>query len=123
MVRLYLTSQRIILRSEVMIRCTFTSFLLILVVCTFCGKEFKSLSHHVWRYKDKIKGNRDTDQDDATDGKDAAVSPQSLSSPNQTCSTITCSCGKICSGRKGLKMHHRSCRVIKGLAGETFEIH
>ena len=83
MVRLYLTSQRTVLRSEVMIRCTFTSFLLTLVVCTFCGKELKSLGRHIWHCKDKIKGNKDTDLDDATDGKDAAVSPQSFSSPNQ----------------------------------------
>jgi len=35
---------------------------------------------------------------------------------------INCSCGKMCNGLKGLKMYQRSFRVIKGLAGETFEI-
>jgi len=29
--------------------------------------------------------------------------------------------GNMCNGRKGLKMHQCSCRVIKGLAGETLE--
>ena len=30
---------------------------------------------------------------------------------------------KICNGLRGLKMHQRSCRVIKGLEEETFESH
>ena len=53
---------------------------------------------------------------------DAETSPKSLSSTSRNPPTVNCSCGKMCHGLKGLKMHQRSCRVIKGLAGETFEI-
>ena len=37
------------------------------------------------------------------------------------CSHIKCSCGKMCKGFRGLKMHQRSCRVISDLEGEVFE--
>ena len=41
--------------------------------------------------------------------------------PSSTCVSVKCSCGKICNGQRGLKMHQRSCRVIKDFSGETFE--
>ena len=36
------------------------------------------------------------------------------------CSHIKCSCGKVCKGIRGLKMHQRSFRVINDLEGEVF---
>ena len=99
LLRLYLTSQRIILRSEVTIGCTLTSFLLIFFVCTFYDKE----GCYIRRCKDKLKSTKEKDQDYATDEKDVAVFPQNLSSPSHNCSTITCSCRKFFSGHKGVK--------------------
>ena len=91
-----------------MVRYTFTTILLILVVCSFCGKEFKSLGRHVWRCKEKIKGNKEKYQDDATDDMDTETSPKSLSSTSRNPPTINCSCRKMCNGLKGLKMQQRS---------------
>ena len=105
-----------------MVGYAFTTILLVLVVCSFCGKDFKSLGRHVWRCKEQIKGNKEKDQDDALDDMDAETSPKSLSSTSRNPPTVNCSCGKMCNGLKGLKMHQRSCRVIKGLAAEAFEI-
>ena len=105
-----------------MVRYAFTTILLVLVVCSFCGKDFKSLGRHVWRCKEKIKGNKEKDQGDAPDDMDAETSPKSLSSTSRNPPTVNCSCRKMCNGLNGLNMHQRSCRVIKGLAGETFEI-
>ena len=41
-------------------------------------------------------------------------------SPNN-CHSMKCCCGKICKGIRGLKMHQRTCRVVKDLTEETFE--
>ena len=105
-----------------MVRYTFTTTLLVLLVCSFCGKEFKSLGHHVWRCKEKSKGNKEKDQDDAPDDMDAETSPKSLSSTSRNPPTVNCSCRQMCNGFNGLKMHQHSCRVINGLAGEIVEI-
>jgi len=35
---------------------------------------------------------------------------------------IKCSCGKICKGVKGLKMHQRRCRVIEGLSEDQVAV-
>ena len=46
----------------------------------------------------------------------------SLSPSN--CHSVKCCCGKTCKGIcgiRGLKMHQRTCRVIKDLTEETFE--
>ena len=44
-----------------------------------------------------------------------------ISENPSNCSHIKCSCGKVCKGLRGLKMHQRSCRVISDLEGEVFE--
>jgi len=43
----------------------------------------------------------------------------SLSPSN--CHSVKCCCGKMCKGIRGLKMHQRTCRVVKDLTEETFE--
>ena len=37
------------------------------------------------------------------------------------CTDVKCCCGKVCNSLRGLKMHQRSCRVIKGLENETYQ--
>ena len=37
------------------------------------------------------------------------------------CSEVRCCCGKVCNGLRGLKIHQRSCRVLKGLEQETLD--
>ena len=84
---------------------TFATILLVLVACSFWGTEFKSLGHHVLRCKQKIKGNKEKDEDDATDDMGAETSPKSLSSTSRNPPTINFSCGKLCNSLKGVKMH------------------
>ena len=96
-----------------MVRYTFAAT--IVVVCSFYGKEFKSLGRHVWSCKEKMTGNKEKDQDNVTDEMDAETSPKSLSSPRRNPPSINCSCRNVCNGLKGFKMHQHSSRVIKGL--------
>ena len=123
LLRLYMSSCSIISWCEVMVPYSFTAILLVLVMCSFCGRHFKSLGRQIWHCREKIKRNKDREQHDATGNMDIVMSPQSLFSPSTNSSTINCSCRKVCNGLKGLKMHQHSCQVIKGLADETCEIH
>ncbi len=79
---------------------------LVLAVCSFCEVDFKCLGRHVYRCKYKPKNKKSADE---------TVQPLlDINSSNKN-NFITCSCGKKCKGLRGLKMHHRSCRVIKDL--------
>ena len=53
-----------------------------------------------------------------TEAKIANISTQTPSN----CHHVTCCCGKVCKGLRGLKMHQRNCRAIKDVHGETFEV-
>ena len=109
-----------------MFRYGFTSILLLFVICSFCGGEFKSLGRHAWRCKEKLRSNGNGEPSfrsysDALATSIATACENSKSVSN--CSEIKCCCGKLCNGLRGLKMHQRSCRVIKDLEEETFESH
>ena len=51
----------------------------------------------------------------------ATIANVSTSTPS-TCHNVTCCCGTVCKGLRGLKMHQRNCRAIKDLHGEIFEV-
>ena len=77
--------------------------LALFIVCSFCGKDFQSLSGHSWRSKKKCST------------PDEVSIPTLQDDPGQVCqqNMVKCSCGKECKGVKGLKMHQRRCRVIE----------
>jgi len=52
---------------------------------------------------------------------EATITNVNTSTPSN-CHNVTCCCGKVCKGLRGLKMHQRNCRAIKDLHGETFEV-
>ena len=43
--------------------------------------------------------------------------PESIKVVTNGCKNVNYSCRKQCKGRKGLKAHQRSCRIIQGLHG------
>ena len=83
--------------------------------CSYCGKDFAVLGWHPWRCTKRMPNNvgstntRDfmTD-DDVEQGNGANV--------------IKCSCGKMCKGVKGLKIHQRCCRVVEGLSEDQVAV-
>ena len=100
----------------------------VMVICSFCGDNFKSLGRHSWRCKkkmnfntgDNLNGNQQSQQQSHSQVLlDSGNTNTSLSPSN--CHSVKCCCGKICKGIRGLKMHHRTCRVVKDLTDETFE--
>ena len=99
-----------------MFRCSLASCLLVFIVCSFCGKDFKSLGRHVWRCKEKGKlNNKDKNNNARVTSNGENTIPMAATCvelPSSITSTMKCSCGKVCNGRRGLKMHH----------AETFEI-
>ena len=52
---------------------------------------------------------------------EAAIANLNTSAPSN-CHHVTCCCGQVCKGLRGLKMRQRNCRAIKDLYGETFEV-
>ena len=100
----------------------------VMVICSFCGDDFKSLGRHSWRCKkkmnftngDNFNGNQQSQQQSHSQVLlDSGNTNTSLSPSN--CHSVKCCCGKICKGIRGLKMHQRTCRVVKDLTEETFE--
>ena len=88
------------------------SFATVLVICSFCGEDFKVLGRHSWRCKAKVKDPQTKD----------SSQPSIEILPNNepvVSSEVTCCCGKKCKGHRGLKMHQRSCRTIHGLNGDS----
>ena len=85
--------------------------LLFLVICSYCGKEFTTLGRHTWRCKQRITESSNLSNQDDSENTDNLQQIDSSS-------TIKCCCGKLCKGKRGLKMHQRSCRVINGLNKE-----
>ena len=97
-----------------MIRTSLLALLWITVVCSWCGKDFVSLSRHAWRCRSKIHNENTYSASDDTIGM---KSTQPVIATNE----VKCSCGKKCKGLRGLKAHQRSCRVINGLPAELLE--
>ena len=92
--------------------------------CLFRSIGFH-FGRHVWRCKEKGKLNNKDKNNHAhvtSNGENTIpMAATCVESPSSITSTMKCSCGKVCNGRRRLKMHQHSCRVIIGLFGETFE--
>ena len=100
----------------------------VMVICSFCGDDFKSLGRHSLRCKkkmnftngDNFNGNQQSQQQSHSQVLlDSGNKNISLSPSN--CHSVKYCCGKIYKGIRGLKMHQRTCRVVKDLAEETLE--
>ena len=107
-----------------MLRYSLMLLFLVLAICSFCGKDFVSLGRHSSRCKSKLHMNEESFGNSAQQTRqnaEATIANVNMSTPSNCCN-VTCCCGKVCKGLRGLKMHQRNCRAIKDLHGETFEV-
>ena len=85
----------------IMIRTNLVAFLLITVVCSWCGKDFVSLGRHAWRCRSKIHSENTNSASDDTIGIKSTH-------PVIVTNDVKCSCGKKCKGLQGLKAPQKS---------------
>src|SRR6056300_1838414 len=102
-----------------MIRPSFIATLLFLVVCSYCGKDFITLGRHSWRCKQRIQPELDKQAKSTTTSMPVLNSPVTAT----TSSNVKCSCGKICKGKRGLKMHQHNCRIVNDLNKELIRFY
>ena len=94
-----------------MIRAILLALFSTLIICGFCGKDFVSLGRHSWRRKSKVEYGQET----RVNAIPAIEMPSQECLPVKSYKAVKCCCGKVCKGARGLKMHLRSCRVIREL--------
>ena len=92
----------------------------VLVVCEFCGNEFQSLGRHIWRCKSRAENPPNQQNNEAPQAPPEVAAnnfeiPVEQPAAGHNTTDVHCTCGKICRGIRGLRMHQRSCRVIKDL--------
>jgi len=87
----------------------------IFMVCSYCGKDFAVLGRHQLRCRKRMPNNVGS-----TNARDF-VADDEVDLGNEI-NGIKCSCGKICKGVKGLKMHQRRCGVIEGLSEDQVAV-
>ena len=77
----------------------------VLVVCTFCGLDFKSLGRHQWRCKAKL-GNKDRDSSTTANERNSGIldseqgnlfdgASEVLTKQVSNTSGVKCACGNI----------------------------
>ena len=83
--------------------------------CEHCRIEFACLSKHSWRCPAKTTSTRTADNStptpDSTNAGNTNHSVNALIVEKETPEHFHCICGKKCKGLKGLKMHHRCCKL------------
>ena len=105
------------------------------ITCEYCGKDFKSIGRHLWRCKSKIVlddvgiiqnqpsidivhsletperslANTDNVIVNTNDPPDIRQSEEDNETNKEE---ITCFCGKVCKGIRGLQAHKRACKII-----------
>ena len=98
----------------------FLAWILILITCQFCSKDFVSLGRHLWRCRER--NHHDNGSNDARSSYQRNIVSveqtdlQSLRTPTNR--KIQCASGKEVNSHASLKRHQRSCRVIMGLNNE-----
>ena len=90
-------------------------FLIIFVVCSYCGKDFIAPGRHQWRCKKRIPNTSGPNQELNITANDEV-------NPNYIVQILKCCCGKSCKGIKGLKMHRRRCKILKGLSEDQMTV-
>ena len=82
-----------------MFRNGFVAFFMLFVVCSFCGKDFKSLGRHTWRCKDKLntaKKAENVPNNTSNLCKSTLPIPIDETTEVSNCSHVKCCCGKLC---------------------------
>ena len=82
------------------------ALILSMVVCTFCGNDFRSVNRHIWRCQARME-----EINPEPDGEMEEIT-------NMARNEHICVCGKSCKGLRGLRGHQRSCRSIKHMKDE-----
>ena len=103
----------------------------ILVICSFCNKDFVSLGRHSWRCggrrtqqqsSESDTRNFGNDQDSNFERSQLTIEPSlQQSSIDYNIHHVYCGCGKKCKGLRGLKTHQRTCRFVMGLNEELIQ--
>ena len=101
--------------TENMLRKSLMLLFLVMAICSFCGKDFVSLGRHSWRCKSKLHMGEESFGNSAQQtclNTEATMANINTSTPSN-CHHVTCCCGKVCKGLRGLKMHQRNCRAVR----------
>ena len=102
----------------------------ILVIWSFCNKDFVSLGRHSWRCRrrrtqqqssESDTHNFGNDQDSNFERSNLTIEPLLQQSSIANIHHVYCGCGKKCKGLHGLKTHHRTCRFVMGLNEELVQ--
>ena len=98
---------------------------LVLVICSYFGKDFVPLGCHSWGCTSKLhhmtEGNFGNSAQQTRQNTDATIANVNMPTPSN-CHHVTCCCVKVCNGLQGMKMHQWNCRAIQDLHDETFEV-
>jgi hypothetical protein len=102
--------------------------LIVLVVCSYCHVDFKSIGRHAWRCKEKLNIRKRVNERNEEPTLIDRCSVQETHDPDEAVlrnqgrisnvDHVQCCCGKKCKGLRGLKTHQRSCRFVKGMNNE-----
>ena len=102
----------------------------ILVICSFCNKDFVSLGRYSWRCRGRRTQQQSSESDTRNFGNDQ---DSNFERSNLTIETLLqqssianihhvyCGCGKKCKELRGLKTHQRTCRFVMGLNEELIQ--
>jgi len=101
-----------------MVNSSFIFVLIVGIVCAFCGQDFVSLGRHAWRCKQRVHRQDEQSQHQNNGQETFQNSSTNPAVTDENKKSVTCCCGKVCKGNRGLKMHQRSCRIISGLNDE-----
>ena len=93
---------------------TILMWFIMLTICSFCGKDFESLGRHSWRCKSRMETGNEANRTNNMFNSIDDYQLNYVESSNNA--AFVCCCGKRCKGQKGLRIHQRSCKTIKGLA-------
>ena len=95
------------------------------VVCLSCGLKFKSLGRHTWRWNERLKTTEKTENFPKIRASlNNFILSVAVKENGKVCNClhVKCCCRKLSNRLRGLQMHQRSCRVLKGQTDETFEL-
>ena len=99
-----------------------------LVVCSYCHVDFKSIGRHAWRCKEKLNNRESVNERNEQPTLIDRSSMQETHDTNEAIlrnqgrisnvDDVQCCCGKKCKNFRGLKTHQRSCRFVRGMNNE-----
>ena len=96
--------------------------------CRYCQKDFNVLGRHEWRCKSRVPSSTSCEgrqpaqpihENDRPAGDSPSPHTSSTDQASTTTTYFTCTCGRRCKGRRGLKSHQRCCTTHQTLASIT----